>query len=390
MLNPKKISSKSISRQSQRLTDWLKLQAIPLWSGRGLDDVSGASCERLLASGQVDSEIDIRVRVQARQAFCFAAAQCRGWCHNGATLAKGLLEFVENKARVQVGKPGFGHLLNSQLTLIDQRVDLYDHAFFLLAYAWQYRVTKSEYWLEQAEKLVSYLDSEFAAPNGGWYEGSYVHSCRRQNPHMHLLEAFLALYEATSEARWLARAGEIIALFQTIFFNAKKSVLFEFFNLDWSYSVGTAGATVEPGHMFEWVWLLDWYERCSGRPVGNYIEALFTKALAIGVSRSGLVYDAVTASGEILDGNKRCWGLTELIKACLVRAKAGDKVAEKIAIDSIDKLFDFYLCASTLGAYVDRRGIDDQIVVAIAPASTLYHLIALAIELENFCLQMKE
>lgn len=375
--------SLTLAQQSLRLLNWLQHQAIPLWSERGLDSVSGASCERLLVDGSVDLTADIRVRVQARQAFFFSAAHVRGWCPKGADLAAGLIQFAQSRARSDADQAGYGHLLNNHYQLIDKRQDLYDHAFYLLAYAWLYRASGAGYWRRQANLLMNHLDQQFKTANGGWAEGDYRAACRRQNPHMHLLEAFLALYDATGEVPWLDRASEMVSLFQTVFFNQDKQVLFEFFKSDWTLAPGVAGETLEPGHMFEWVWLLDWYERSSGESVSDYGQALFAKARTIGIAPSGLVFDAVRPNGEILDGNKRCWGLTELIKACLVRIRAGDLAAEKLAISAMDNLFDYYLCASTPGSYIDRRGVDDSIVVDIAPASTLYHLIVLAMELED-------
>ena len=40
---------------------------------------------------------------------------------------------------------------------------------------------------------------------------------RRQNPHMHLLEALLALHVATGEKNWLRRAGALVDLFKRRF-----------------------------------------------------------------------------------------------------------------------------------------------------------------------------
>lgn len=99
------------------------------------------------------------------------------------------------------------------------------------------------------------------------------------------------------------------------------------------------------------------------------------------MDKSGLLFDAVTPDGQVLDRNKRCWGLTELIKASLVQIREGNSQAETIAIKAVDDLFRYYLCASTLGSYIDQRGAQDEIVVDVAPASTLYHLIVVAMEL---------
>jgi mannose-6-phosphate isomerase len=68
-----------------------------------------------------------------------------------------------------------------------------------------------------------------------------------------------------------------------------------------------------------------------------------------------------------------------------VQLRAGHADAEAIAVKGVNDLFDYYLCAVTPGSYVDRRGADNDVVVDLAPASTLYHLIVVAVELIDHC-----
>ncbi|WP_049722765.1 AGE family epimerase/isomerase [Gilvimarinus polysaccharolyticus] len=383
--------ARDIKAQTQRLLQWFEMDALPLWRARIIDPCTGASFERLRADGAADTHANVRVRVQARQAFFFAAAKTCGWCDDGADVAQRLLAFTESHAAHPSAGGGFTHLLNPEFEVIDFKQDLYDHAFFLLAYAWLYRVTGERIALDKAEALIAHLDAHFCSEFGGWTEGDYGHVVRRQNPHMHLFEACMALYEASGEAHWLARADKLFGLFESHFFCPKREVLFEFFNADWTLAAGEAGQVVEPGHMMEWVWLLDWYARLSGQEVSHYTNTLYRRALDLGLKTdSGLLYDSVTPGGQILQYSKRCWGLTELIKASLVMARAGSAEAETRAANAVDTLFRYYLCATTLGSYVDQRGKSDEVVVAEAPASTLYHLIVLAQELLRYCNELPE
>nr|WP_324259865.1 AGE family epimerase/isomerase [Cellvibrio fontiphilus] len=375
--------SQALHAAASRLENWIKQDALPLWSERGLVPGTGANYERLTPEGVPDLESSTRVRVQARQAFFFAAAYYRGWCPQGKEVAKKLLAFVQQNAAHPTAAAGYTHLLDKHFKVVDTKQDLYDHAFFLLANAWCYRAFKEDAYLQEADKLIAHLDAAFGSAVGGWIEGDYPYACRRQNPHMHLFEAFLALFDATGDAKYLARVGELFALFQSHFFDAEKGVLFEFFDEEWTRLPNAKGDTVEPGHMMEWVWLLDWYHRRSGRPVAQYTDKLYARGLEIGMDKSGLLFDAVSYTGEVIDPNKRCWGITELIKASLVQIRAGNPDAEAIAIKGVDDLFKYYLCASTPGSYVDQRGAQDDVVVDVAPASTLYHLIVAAMELQD-------
>lgn len=374
--------SQTIVEAAQRLDNWIVQDALPLWLRLGFNPDHGGHYEGLKNDGTPDFDSKVRVRVQARQAFVYALASHRGWC-NGESQARQLLAFAETRAAHPSGG-GFAHLLDNNFQVIDDRQDLYDQAFFVLAYAWCYRAFGDTSFLAGAEALIDHLDARFGAEYGGWLEGDYACKHRRQNPHMHLFEALLALYDATGDSKWLARVGELFSLFETRFYSPEHQVLFEFFEDDWRLTQDPVGIQVEPGHMMEWVWLLDWYSRRSGRPVDCYTHALYRKGLAIGTSKSGLVYDAVSAQGQLLKPTKRCWGITELIKASLVRASAGDADAEARAVKGIEDLFHYYLCATTPGAYVDQRGEQDEVVVDEAPASTLYHLLALNAEVQDY------
>lgn len=375
--------SQNLHNAATRLQDWIKNAALPLWASRGINPQNQANYERLLSSGDVDFSASTRVRVQSRQTFFYAAAYERGWCADGKSIALNLMKFIRTHASHPTANAGFSHLFNPDWKIVDHKQDLYDHAFHLLALGWCYRISKDSDYLLEAKKIIAHLDQQFGQANGGWSEGDYPHDCRRQNPHMHLFEAFMALYEASGDPQFLTRASEMFGLFQAHFFDEKQQVLFEFFDNDWKLLEGKKGQQVEPGHMMEWVWLVDWYSRLTGRPVKVYIDALYNNGLAKGQSSSGLLYDAITPTGDLIDGNKRCWGITELIKASLVQIRYGHPQAEAIACKAVDDLFNYYLCAPTPGSYVDQRGLDDEVVVDTAPASSLYHIIVAAMELED-------
>lgn len=142
--------STALQQQAQRLINWVKFEAIPLWRSKGFA-ASGLHYDRLLANGEIDLDADFRLRVQARQAFFYSVAAHQGWCSiDAAGLAQGLLKTVKNLAGHPSGG-GFIHQLNKQLSVVDQKQDVYDHAFFLLAYAWDYRVTANENSLHEAD-----------------------------------------------------------------------------------------------------------------------------------------------------------------------------------------------------------------------------------------------
>lgn len=377
---------KSLINSITRYKNWMSNEALPLWSTRGIENFSGASIERLDNNGSPIFNLDKRTRVQTRQIFTFSIASDFGWIEKdkGQKVCDSLNAFINENA-INPEKPFlYVHLLNSSNEIKDNKIDLYDLSFTLLAKAWQKKVFNKKNVIEEADKIIDYICTNLKSKDGGYLEGNYKAQKRRQNPHMHLLEALLSLYEATSKDKYLTLASEIIDLFKNHFFLESKGVLLEYFNDDLS-SKEDAQA-VEPGHMFEWVWLLDWYSKLSSEDMSSYIIELYNNAYEFGLdNKTGLLYDELDIEGNVINAKKRCWPITEMIKANLIIAKM-DKtpvdinIAEDRAINAIDTLFTYFISDNISGSYVDHYNENNELFRDYAPASSMYHFaMALAV-----------
>jgi len=368
-------------------THWLSHSALPRWSSKGIDQF-GASIEQFTANGEPDIKSNKRIRVQARQMFVFSAASQEGWIDDGFDLVASLEGFCQKYAKIPE-KSHYVHILNADNKIINPNNDLYDIAFFLLAYAWRYHVFNDLNALKKANDLLNTIDNILKDAPGGWMEGDYSSTYRRQNPHMHLFEAFLTLYQFTNDAKWLAKAGEVYCLFETIFFDHKNKVLLEYFTDDWQVAEGNEGGTIEPGHMMEWVWLLRQYQKFTQAPVDDYCHALYHNALTLGLDRtSNLLLNEVSIKGRFIEQNKRCWPMTEWIKASLAQAEFTshtdryDYISD--AIIALKSLTKYYLVSPHKGQYIDNIDADNQVSVDTSPASTLYHLVVAGLEAQKF------
>lgn len=378
--------SGSLSQNIHQFETWLKTQALPFWSHQGIDEL-GASHEKFSVSGEPDRNCDRRVRVQSRQMFVFAMAQKLGWITNGAELISGLDNYLHTYAKDPIGK-NFVHLLDNQHHIINAHQDLYDVAFIFLAYGWRYHVLNDLNALNSANQLLAQIDDRLKDFPGGWKEGDYSTEHRRQNPHMHLFEAFLTLYQFTSDGKWLAKAGEIFCLFETRFFDQKKGVLLEYFEDNWQPASGEKGCIVEPGHMMEWVWLLRQYEKYTQAPVDKYCHALYLRAVELGLDRSGeLLVDEINVETLTTSGHKRCWPMTEWLKASLAQASTVGNNDYDYLLDAnvaVSGLMKHFIRNPAQGRYIDQLDTDNQVIGDTAPASTLYHLVMAGHEAINF------
>src|SRR5437763_7843181 len=157
---------------------------------------------------------------------------------------------------------------------------------------------------------------------------------------MHLFEGLLSLWSASKEPRYLAQAGAMFELFASRFFLPASGVLCEYFDDDLNPAAGISGQIVEPGHHYEWIWLLRWYERESGKPVQRYVDGLYGHADRYGYDQEGMIVDEALIDGSHRVASHRTWPVTEALKANVVEAAAGRKQAAERALALVNMLFE--------------------------------------------------
>lgn len=145
---------------------------------------------------------------------------------------------------------GFVHVLEADGSARDSLRDKYDHAFVLLALAMVYRLNLDAQVRAELYSVMGFIDSEPRSPHGGFIEGIPATTPRRQNPQMHLFEAMIAAFDATSDSAFQNRAGDLCGPFVASLFDPQRQILGEYFEEDWSR---IEPVQVEPGHQAEWV-----------------------------------------------------------------------------------------------------------------------------------------
>ena len=358
-----------------RVSNWLSSIELPLWNERGIGR-NFLFHEQLDFSGKPLAHLNRRTRVQARQLYCFHQASLLGWEVLPAILENGVRNF-EKFCWARDGKPGWVHLLDPAGAVVDPKRDAYDHAFALFALAWAFKSTGEARARELADQTLAFMDAEFADPAGGYQESLPFAQPRRSNPHMHFLEAMLAWLEATGEATFRDRANTIIELFRARFFDPVTGTLGEYFEDGWKPAAGEAGQLVEPGHHFEWAWLLVRAAEAGCHDATAEARRLYQFGLHHGLDRSGFAIDECDRSGRQLRQSRRAWPQTELIKAHIAMGKvdAAAKVAERF--------LDTYLATEVPGLWMDQFDAQGDPMTQAVPASTLYHVVVAFRELLN-------
>lgn len=355
-------------------------QALPLWSKEGWDPATGGFVERLDQEGRADRLAPRRIRVQARQIYCFAKAAQMGWYPEGREIALRGLERLLTTAKAPDGRPGFVHLQAPDGTVLDPLRDTYDHAFVLLALANVYALDRDAQVRSEIDALLAFLDGHLRSPHGGFLEGWPASMPRRQNPQMHLFEAMIAGFDATHDAAFQNRAGEFFALFLANLYDKPKRVLGEYFEDDWSR---IEPVSVEPGHQAEWAWLLKGFERITGCPTGRYRSELLASALRYRDEATGCLTDEGDAAGNIRRHSRRLWPQTEIAKAWIAEAEAGEAGAADEARAALSRLERHYLSHPVAGGWYDQFDRDGSSLVATIPASSFYHVLCAVAEAEQ-------
>lgn len=355
-----------------RLKSYFIDTVMPRWLETAFDEQSRQFVEGLELDGTPDSSGIVRVRTAARQVYVFAHAHTLGVAPVGA-LAKAEAAFENLRRSAWFGDSPRGYASTIDLASgapVDTRRDLYDHACVLLAVAALLKATGKARYLDAIAEVIEVLDTTLASRSSGYAEDDLGTIPRRQNPHMHLFEAFLALWEALPDCRHAARAGELYLLFQARFFDEKSGQLREFFGPDWEISDDFGSNRLSPGHMSEWVWLLGRYESLSGRDLSEEKRRLFAAALRGRTDNWPFLMDEIDLNGTLLTDQRRLWPQAEFLKACLSIDSADSWAADDVA----SALFESYLADTPLGTWRDCFDIEGRPTARTIPGSSLYHL----------------
>ncbi|GBQ13075.1 AGE family epimerase/isomerase [Swaminathania salitolerans] len=359
--------------------EWLVDKALPLWREAGFDTKRRLFHERLdWQAGPVRLGA-LRLMVQARQ----IATYCRATIdtlHDGMDQALTCLDTVEALYHRGDGSAGWVFSVNPEGRPASTKRDLYAHAFILFAYGWAIRMADRPEDRKMARLIAEEIDLIFTAPNEGYLDSiPDSGTLRSQNPHMHLLEAYLAVFEATGDAFYLERARKLIDLARTRLIDRSSGLLLEFFDYRWTPLKAGGQNQVQPGHLFEWSWLLRDYARLSRCDEADRswlletAEGLFRAGFVSGCDMStSRVYDSMTENRVITGHASRIWAQTELLRLLhgapysMTHGNEADRFAhgflERFAPERLN------------GGWIDHIDANGEPLVDYMPASSFYHI----------------
>ena len=356
----------------KRFEDWLRLRALPIWCSLGQDE-RGLFSEVLAMDGRPMS-MSRRARVQARQVYVYAMAGKLGW--NGPWL-RSVSTGLDRLIRDYLRDDGLCRtLLAADGTPLNETAMVYDQAFLMLALAQANMAGVADDNLEQRAMTVRDTLLIGVQTNGAVVEAAG--DLYQSNCHMHLLEASMAWETAGENAGWAALTDQIAALARSTFIDAEGGFLREFFGADWRPALGDPGRLVEPGHQFEWAWLMARYSRSRNDPeAADVARRLYAFGMQGISDHLGVAIDAMNDDGTIRSHRARLWPQTEWLKASLILAElAHDDERQTYLLNAAAALRALWLYLTPDGVWRDKMVADRTFVDEPAPASSLYHIMA--------------
>lgn len=346
------------------LLDDFNTQLLPFWMGEGVRMPSGLAVEACSAAGHPWENAPVRLRVQTRQIGVAAQALLAGHPATSIHHLNRMVAALVGSFKMAPGR--YARSVKQDGGWLDESFSLYDHGFVMYALAWAAPVL-GDALLDEAEAVWRLLETHFAHPGGGFCEEGEPAKLRQQNPHMHLVEACLqaAAADKSGAEAWPARARRLIGFVVDRFGRGDGSLA--------EYTGDGAPRRLthirEPGHHWEWIWLIGQAQRLGLAAPPGFCEGLAGFARRFGFDEAtGLVLDTVLPSGARLSTTARLWPQCEALR-CLTHTDPAraDALAARIRTR--------FLRPAPRGCWLDRVAVDGPPLTSDRiPASTLYHL----------------
>ncbi|MDQ0124992.1 mannose-6-phosphate isomerase [Pseudomonas lini] len=335
---------------------------VPLWQGPGWNPELGLPYEALDASHQPLPPQRYRAMACARQLYLFSSliGQVPDAQERAAALFHSLQQHFHD---AEYG--GWFYSIDPQGTPLDQRKDLYTHAFILFACA-HYWDKVREPQVESVLNATLQVIAQHFATGDGLHEASLdrdwssLNTGPLQNPLMHLAEAFLAALSVRPDNAMQDALVDLCTAMHKRFVDPQHDVLME-------KPLGSVDNWFEPGHQFEWYFLLESSPLLRGSALHTSLERAFAFTERLGVDpHTGAVRAMLDLDGHSKDGTQRIWAQAEYLRALTLRPNGEDAVLQQL-----QALQQRHLHA---GGWYECRDEQGEVSRQDMPSTTPYHL----------------
>ncbi len=305
-----------------------------------IDEENGGYHHSFYDDGELSSDTTKHLVGTSRFIYNFSIGTILGRGEFCLEAAEHGLRFLQEYHQDKVNGGYFWTLDGQEVT--EDKKYAYSHAFVLLAASKAYEAG-IEWAREVVESVYEVLEEHFWEASYQLYadeltaDWSKTARYRGQNANMHMCEAMIAAYEATSDRKYLERAYEIADVVTGHLAAQTKGLIWEHYTPDWTPDwsfVETEESKQEfrphgfvPGHSIEWSKLLLMLDRHISEPwMLDRAVHLYQEGYQKGADTEygGIIY-SISADKIMMDTDKYYWVQAETFGAsALLAAKMGN------------------------------------------------------------------
>ena len=337
---------------------------VPLWQGPGWNADMALPYEALDAAHQPLPVQRYRAMACARQLYLFSSLI--GVVDNAEVRAAALFRSLQRHFH-DAEHGGWFYSIDAQGKPLDQRKDLYTHAFILFACAHYWDKSRDSLAESTLNAALEIIGRRFATGDG-LYEACLEHDWLTlqtgplQNPLMHLAEAFLATLAVREDPQTQKALLELCTAMHKQFVDPQYGVLME-------KPLGAVDNWYEPGHQFEWYFLLESSALLRDSKLHRALDRAFAFTEQYGVLESCGAVRAMLdleSNGRPRDSTQRIWAQAEYLRALTLRADS-----EAVVLRQLQALQQRFLHA---GGWHECRDENGEVSRKDMPSTTPYHL----------------
>jgi len=326
ILQPDNLMINKLSRELRRELE----EILSYWMIHTPDQENGGFYGRIGNDNRADKKADKGLVLNARILWSFSAAYDFTGKPEYRKMADRSFYYILDHFR----DPAFGGLywsLDYRGKMKDGKKQIYGLAFCIYAMAVYFQATGDLQALHLAKDLFEYIEQySYDKERGGYFEaftrGWQVmddlrlsekdeNEKKTMNTHLHIIEAYAALYKVWKDKRLKNRIQELLQVFQEHIIDKESGHLHLFMDEDWKVK----SSLVSYGHDIEAAWLLpecasvisdrEWIDNCRA------LTVKLTDAACEGLDLDGgLWYEYNTAADELVR-EKHSWPQAEAMVA---------------------------------------------------------------------------
>ena len=253
------------------LRDHLLAEVLPFWERHGIDGDHGGYVTHLGRDGAVAKAVEKSLVAQTRMVYSFAVGAELGGPAEWLNLARQGAVFVLQRFR-DLEEDGWFWSLSPSGEPRDAAKRTYGHAFAIYTFAEYGRIAQDARALAAAEHTWSLVASRLwdadhggaiEACDRGWAPTDRGHT---MGTHLHVVEALLALGEATGGSHYRPRVRQVCDLLVGPMVEAEHRCGLENFHPDWTRDDAKMSGLANYGHNLEAAWLLLRVDRAEQTP----------------------------------------------------------------------------------------------------------------------------